>query len=574
MAKKELTIALKAVDEASGVFRKVEQAAKGMVQRSALTRPFDVAPIRQVQRTRDEQMIRDEKAIAIRRLRAGAVEARREQARIIAEEQLFGKRVAQVQGEARLQETRKQNGRLAAEQRGFIKQLQGQFGRGSTFKESLEILTGGGAIIGVSMLMRMLANSAAKAKDLSMELRAGSKGAGDVVDELAATLPILGSAYRITKDIQEIFTGEEATLQRIREHTEAINKATAGRAEAEKRVAELQASFADVRRQAQRGAAIRNDPSGQTELWFNREDALEGVAEKAKDASDAVKNEFGESRKAVEKDLERLNAAYKSAADFAKIWSTQSSLDDMDRIAADRKAALTKLQNIDRLEAQKIAEIEASKTATIETIQSGFADQSIHQQKEYNEKQAEEARKQSQELIQLESETARARAAQQQEHEDAVRDQQQRILDLESEAREERFHQMGMEHEARRERLSRMHREELEAYKKQALDIAATFSLADPIGSSIRLAERFALLQREFAVNRQTDLGRTSAERSTSKTTAPTEESRFLTGVTAMNERFQNESLRLQKIAVDKLTGILGIVSKPPTSGTSARPVF
>lgn len=79
------------------------------------------------------------------------------------------------------------------EEMGRIKRIQSMFGRGSTFKEGLEILLGGGAIAGLAMGANAVANLSNKIADLNNLYTMGKISSSDYTAELLKSVPIIGN---------------------------------------------------------------------------------------------------------------------------------------------------------------------------------------------------------------------------------------------------------------------------------------------------------------------------------------------------------------------------------------------
>lgn len=113
--------------------------------------------------------------------------------------------------------------KLEKETNSIPEMLKHAFGRGSMFKEALELAVGGGALASVSEATARIAELAKKANELREEFRSGSKSAGEIADELLRSLPILGNVYSAGREIRELFTGEEAEVKEITEQVARLN---------------------------------------------------------------------------------------------------------------------------------------------------------------------------------------------------------------------------------------------------------------------------------------------------------------------------------------------------------------
>jgi hypothetical protein len=93
--------------------------------------------------------------------------------------------------------------------KGIEANLKSTFGRGSSFKEGMEMLRGGGALAGLAMAGSALADMSAKALTLKNELAAGKKTIGEATEELAKQVPIYGKIWEAGRNIRELIFGEE-----------------------------------------------------------------------------------------------------------------------------------------------------------------------------------------------------------------------------------------------------------------------------------------------------------------------------------------------------------------------------
>jgi hypothetical protein len=107
---------------------------------------------------------------------------------------------------------------------GLMKQLQNSFGRGSTLKESMEILAGGGVVAGLHIAGKQLEGMTSKALELRDAIASGKMEASQLVDELMKSVPIIGGFWAAGRNIRELLTGEGAGVAQTNRETEAMNK--------------------------------------------------------------------------------------------------------------------------------------------------------------------------------------------------------------------------------------------------------------------------------------------------------------------------------------------------------------
>src|SRR5690242_9243591 len=90
--------------------------------------------------------------------------------------------------------------------RGSLEELRKTFGRGSVFKELVEVSAGGGAIAGLTMAARAFADFGDKTRQAIMQYRLGDFGKGPqaveaLTDKLIEAVPILGDFYKASHGI-------------------------------------------------------------------------------------------------------------------------------------------------------------------------------------------------------------------------------------------------------------------------------------------------------------------------------------------------------------------------------------
>lgn len=139
------------------------------------------APLRTVNRSADDQAIRDMMAQRIRSMREAARQARiSEQANLLLfGPQSGGQSVARAAGEKVGQTYGK----------GFLEAIKKNFGRGSTFQESAELLKGGGAFIGGRIAIEMETRAV---DGLAEAFRKANEGTFEWNGEMIRSLPIMG----------------------------------------------------------------------------------------------------------------------------------------------------------------------------------------------------------------------------------------------------------------------------------------------------------------------------------------------------------------------------------------------
>ncbi|HQY89236.1 MAG TPA: hypothetical protein PK402_11300, partial [Tepidisphaeraceae bacterium] len=106
-----------------------------------------------------------------------------------------------------------------------LSSLDSQFGESSNFGKMMKIMQGGGAAAGLNMAGRVLEDVTGKAIELRDALDAGEITAGEMADELARSVPILGNIYSAGANIHELITGAQAELRRTLSVEQSIEDA-------------------------------------------------------------------------------------------------------------------------------------------------------------------------------------------------------------------------------------------------------------------------------------------------------------------------------------------------------------
>ena len=93
--------------------------------------------------------------------------------------------------------------------------IKGELGRRSAFGESVELLAGGGVIMGASLLGEKMKELTAEARKFAQELKEGKAD----WDGLIGKTPVIGGMWEAGRNIREIMTGEAEETLRIEERT-------------------------------------------------------------------------------------------------------------------------------------------------------------------------------------------------------------------------------------------------------------------------------------------------------------------------------------------------------------------
>lgn len=213
----------------------------------------------------DEQLMRNEKARLLREVRADTeLAARRERAESIsrsARRELFGDEPEKLAVAAR--ETGRASGRALSEgivagsrgtgervadetSKSFLHRLKSVAGGRGTIKDYAEVLTGGGAVAGLTFVGRAIKDAAENAVKLNDEFNAGKINAGQMIEQLARGVPVFGNFFAAGRSIRELFTGEEASAREILASAERMNRLIDARATSIKEIKDSAAGFAAI----------------------------------------------------------------------------------------------------------------------------------------------------------------------------------------------------------------------------------------------------------------------------------------------------------------------------------------
>jgi hypothetical protein len=110
-------------------------------------------------------------------------------------------------------------------------------GRGSELDETMRMLQGGGAVLGITAVASALEKTTAKMLEMQKQFQSGSVSVGEFVMEIGRSIPVIGGFVSAGANIREMITGEQefinATLASVT-HAEELTKFIKGIAEAKK----------------------------------------------------------------------------------------------------------------------------------------------------------------------------------------------------------------------------------------------------------------------------------------------------------------------------------------------------
>jgi hypothetical protein len=292
-----------------------------------------------------EQQTRDEMAARIRAMRAESMRAK-----VGAEvsQRLFGGPVAVDAAE-------KSGEDLAGHQgKGFLKELQMQFGRSSSFAKTMKLMAGTGPIYAIHLATKMFAEMAEGAAHAADQFRAGKLTTGELADNLAGSVPLIGEIWKGGRAIREAFTGEQAAIEATLKAAEALNEATAFRAElAQKVKASEEATARAVEDLALRRAKLGASADKQAELDTEARDRRE-----KEDAAKRLDEQIKEIRDKARAKADELGA---KASEYISEGSFNSGTDYTSQIQQ-------QIQQVRSDAARAIKQLESQKAAILPAI--------------------------------------------------------------------------------------------------------------------------------------------------------------------------------------------------------------
>lgn len=217
----------------------------------------------------------------------------------------------------------------------IAKSLGETFGRNSDLGRFAKMMTGGGQLIALTLVTRIVEQLTEKMAELSNQIRTGTGNWADLTDKIISSLPIIGSAWGGIKNIHEMFTGAQARdaaeLKRWQDdlkNREWLEKNKQSLAEQEIKL---------IVEEARGALAIRNAALMQVE--HERQKALSGIAKEIPGLND-LSTPLGQqylAQRATSYSLIGRDAAVKAAkinADYAK------AITDREKESLDITAAL------------------------------------------------------------------------------------------------------------------------------------------------------------------------------------------------------------------------------------------
>jgi uncharacterized protein YjbJ (UPF0337 family) len=102
----------------------------------------------------------------------------------------------------------------------FLKELKSNFGKGSSFTQSLKAFSGGGAILGLGLLARESLDFTEKMKDAAVAVHEGGSESRKMAAELLKSIPIAGKLGEALTNVYDILTGTATYAADLKRATE------------------------------------------------------------------------------------------------------------------------------------------------------------------------------------------------------------------------------------------------------------------------------------------------------------------------------------------------------------------
>jgi hypothetical protein len=144
-----------------------------------------------------------------------------------------------------------------------MKRFKAQFGEESLLGNFSKILVGTGAVAGLSLLGRAVADTTGRVVTLKDQFNAGTLSAGQVALELGKSVPILGNLVTAATNLHELFTGSAAEARVMAEQLARVNALF----EARQRVVGAIAESTKATGQAMRDLIAQGQLIGQSGPW-------------------------------------------------------------------------------------------------------------------------------------------------------------------------------------------------------------------------------------------------------------------------------------------------------------------
>ncbi len=337
---------LKAIDDLTPAATRAQASLDRLSKAGAKSDPLGLKP----QTAGRDPFESDVRKVIADRYRAMRNATRDEQVKSAAEDILFGgpsKEVAATAGA--------EAGHAMAEgtHKGFLNGLKANFGKHSPFADITHLLKGGGAIFGLSLATSELAALTGEVVKLKDELNEGKISSGELADQLARAVPILGHLYAAGRNIHELWTGDEAVARMITEEASHTNKLIDARTEA--MIAQVKAA-ADLARFSE---SIRGDIEL---IGASPETAQRLILEKS------IKTTMEEEAKlfeAMTKASEATRFARKEQADD-RVKAARAEIERIDNLSTTPMADRGKAVNADQIAARTALDQAIAKQKEIE----------------------------------------------------------------------------------------------------------------------------------------------------------------------------------------------------------------
>ena len=148
--------------------------------------------------------------------------------------------------------------------------LKGDFGKSSTLGQTMKLLAGGGAIMGISMVGSQLNAATKTMEELVTAFRMGKATAGEFTEKLLGSLPVLGQFWEAGRNIREMLLGEAAAEEKYIQSIHAEVAANEKAAAMAKRYRSENESLLAIKERLSDAAILARDPSQAAAIAFRK----------------------------------------------------------------------------------------------------------------------------------------------------------------------------------------------------------------------------------------------------------------------------------------------------------------
>lgn len=315
---------------------------------------------------------------------------------------------------------------------------------GSGANAVTHLLEGRGALLGINIMSRMLAEAAKSVKEVAEGLREGSMSAGEMADKLVGGLPIIGQFWQAGRSLHEAIFGAGVDFEKVKKEAAETEEIT-------RKIAE------NIRRGNRAGLPFgEREEAGiedkYTSRAANRESALKAAQDDLDAAIEQARRSLGGDKGATNEDVKKY---------FLEV--------DTPKIVQD---AFNKLKNIRDINHSEEVADEKERNATLHDIAVKRMRDSVSAKQKENEdlqKLYEEAYQKDEERRKKESESE---VKSQQAINDAINDAQVKRLESQQKFGEAKLAELEYQHQKTLKKILDETNEEAKLYPENSLGIA------------------------------------------------------------------------------------------------------